>query len=323
MSNVLLIAEHDGDALRKANWPVLTFAKQAADIMGGEVIAAVFGGDVSDMAKVLAGYDVAKVVAVSDDSLANYLPGEMASAVAEIAEEVDAELVVSPATFQSNDFMPRVAVRLEAAMITNVGGVLEEDDELMFKRPMWAGKLIEVVQPSTDITCVTVRSTDFDASEPTGSTAPIDEQSPDIEGDGAEFVSFNALKSERPELSDADVVISGGRGLRTKEGFQMLDGLADLFNAAIGATRAAVDAGMCANDLQVGQTGKVVAPDLYIAVAISGAIQHLAGMKSSKTIVVINKDPEAPIFQVADYGLVADAFKAVPELTEAVKVAKG
>jgi len=323
MSNVLVIAEHEHGHLRKVNWSVLSFAKKAAAITGGEVIVALLGAGLGDAAKQVAQFDVAKVIVVDDSTLENYLTGEFASAVAGVAENADARIVCTVASLRGKDFMPRVAVKLEAGMISDVMDVMEEDDELLFKRPVWSGKLTEVLQATTDIICATVRHTEFDAMEPTGAGAEIEAGSPDIEGDGAEFVSFDAIISERPELSDANVIIAGGRGMKSREGFAQLEAFADLFGGAVGATRAAVDSGMCPNDWQIGQTGKVVAPDLYFAIAISGAIQHLAGMKGSKTIIAINKDPEAPIFQVADYGLVGDAFKILPELHAAVEAAKG
>lgn len=320
MSNVLVIAEHQSGKLRKVNWPIITFAQQAAAVTGGKVIAAILGKGVASLAMELARYEgISKVVVVDDPQLENYLPATYASAIAELAEDNDAQVVATVASFQGKDLMPRVAAKLDAGVVSDVAGVLEEDDTIAFRRPIWAGKLIEIQQATTDVVCVTVRNTEFEPAVQGSASAPIEKAAPEITNDGTEFVEFNAVQSERPELTDADVVIAGGRGLRARENFGMLETLADLFGGAVGASRAAVDSGMAPNDWQIGQTGKIVAPKLYIAVAISGAIQHLAGMKGSKTIVAINKDPEAPIFQVADFGLVGDAFKLVPELTERLK----
>lgn len=324
--NVLVVAEHADGQLRKINAPVVTFAVKAAEIQGGEVIGLVLGSDVDGVAQQFAKLEgLSKVLVADDDAFAEYLPAEYASAIATIAEDVDATLVATVASFRGKDFIPRVAGKLEAeetaaAVVSDVSGLEDEDGELIYKRPIWSGKLIEVVKPSDDveITCVTVRVTEFEPAGD-GGNAPIESVSAEAEGDGSTFVSFDKVQSERPELTDADVVIAGGRGLKSRENFVMLENLADLFTGAVGASRAAVDSGMAPNDWQIGQTGKIVAPKLYVAVAISGAIQHLAGMKGSKCIVAINKDPEAPIFQVADYGLVADAFKVVPELVEAIK----
>jgi len=321
MSNVLVLAEHQSGTLRKVNWPVLNFAKQTAELTDGEVYVAILGHDIDDLANELARYDVDKVIKVDDERLENYLPAEYASAISDLAEEYDAEVVTTVASFRGKDVMPRIAARLEAGMIADASAVFEDDDaEIAFKRPIWSGKLIEIQRASTDVVCVTARHTEFEALAPSDAGAPIEEADPEIESDGTEFVKFDAVESERPELTDADVVIAGGRGIRSRENFEMLEQLADLFGGAVGASRAAVDSGMAPNDWQIGQTGKIVAPKLYVAVAISGAIQHIAGMKGSKTIVAINKDPEAPIFQITDYGLVADAFKVVPELNE--KLAK-
>jgi len=230
-------------------------------------------------------------------------------------------MVVTAATTTGKDFMPRVAAKLEAGMASDIVGTVEEDGDLLFKRPIWAGSAIALTEVTTDKKVVTVRVSAFDSALEVSETSEVSELSleEDIES-SVEFVSLVENESTRPELTDADVVVSGGRGLKTKEDFDnIMEGLADSLNAAIGASRAAVDAEYCSNDLQVGQTGKIVAPKLYMAVAISGAIQHLAGMKDSKTIVAINKDDEAPIFEVSDYGLVADAFVVVPQLVKMIK----
>ena len=213
------------------------------------------------------------------------------------------------------DYLPRVAQALEAGMVTNGIDVWEEDG-LKFKRPMWSGGVLKTVEVTTPTKVVSVRTTDFDDAEVTD-PAPIEKIEVEVPTfEEVDHVGLDLVQSERPELTDADVVISGGRGLKSADAFDMLEQLADLFSGAVGASRAAVDSGYAPTDWQIGQTGKVVAPELYVAIAISGAIQHLSGMKGSKYIVAINTDPEAPIFDVADYGLVEDAFQAVPELIE-------
>ncbi len=227
------------------------------------------------------------------------------------------------ATTNGKDLAPRVAAKLTAGYAPDVTAFKAEGGKLQFRRPMFAGNAFGWMQVETPITVVSVRQTDFAPAEPSGGSSGVEKVAivADKAADQVEFLSFDMVKSERPELAEAKVVISGGRSIKEKF-MDVLSPLADTFNAAIGASRAACDAGFAPAELQVGQTGKVVAPQLYIAVGISGAIQHLAGMKGSKTIVAINKDPEAPIFQVADYGLVADLFTAIPELTSAVKAAK-
>ncbi len=221
----------------------------------------------------------------------------------------------------AKDLIPRLAAKLSAGMASDIMGF--EDGK--FTRPVWAGNVEVKVEITTAVKAVTVRGTEFEKAPKGDASSEKVEVAVDVDLGSLKkrFVSFEEVKSDRPELTEAGIIVSGGRGTKGDEGFKLLDGLADLFNAAIGATRAAVDAGWVPNDLQVGQTGKVVAPDVYFAVGISGAIQHLAGMKGSKVIVAINKDEEAPIFNVADYGLVADLFKAVPEMVEEIKKARG
>jgi electron transfer flavoprotein alpha subunit len=233
-------------------------------------------------------------------------------------------VVAVTASSFGKDLAPRVAVRLGAGLASDVSRV-EAGASLTYKRPMYAGNAIGTMQVSTAVQVVTVRQSEFEPAAPSGGSSPVSAGavSPAPNAARVQFVSFEEVKSARPELTEARVVVSGGRSLKSAEGFKtVLEPLVDAFGAAMGASRAAVDAGYVPNDLQVGQTGKVVAPGLYVAVGISGAIQHLAGMKNSKVIVAINKDAEAPIFQVADYGLVADLFKVVPELTEAVRKAR-
>ena len=316
MANVLVVAEHIDGTLRKVTLSAITFAQQAAELTGGDVVVLLLGQDVDNIAQELATYDVGRVLYANDAAFSNYLAENYAPAVAAAAREIDASIVCSPSSTTGKDLLPRVAADLEAGMVSDAIDI-SDDDGLKFRRPLWAGNVITTVEVVTPVKVVSVRATDFDTAEPAGSETAVQPFDPGTgASESAEFVSFDQVKSERPELTDAEVVVAGGRGLRSGENFEMIMKLADTLGGAVGASRAAVDSGYAPNDWQIGQTGKVVAPQLYFAVAISGAIQHLAGMKGSQNIVAINTDPDAPIFQVSDYGLVADAFEAVPELTE-------
>ena len=308
---ILVIAEHDNAVLKSATLTTLG----AAAKLGGEVHLLVVGSDlfkVGAAASQVAG--VAKVLLADHEAFARGLPENLAPLVAGLAKKGYSH-VLAPATSAGKNLAPRVAALLDVAQISEVIAV---DGPDTFQRPIYAGNAIATVQSSDAIKVLTVRGTAFAAVAAEGGKADVE---PVTEGGDAglsSFVGQELSKSERPELTSARVVVSGGRGVGSAENFKLLEALADKLNAAIGASRAAVDAGYIANDAQVGQTGKVVAPELYIAIGISGAIQHLAGMKDSKVIVAINKDEEAPIFQVADYSLVADLFKALPELTQAL-----
>ena len=322
MSNVLVVAEHVGGHLRNVTLSAVAFAKATANITGGKVHVLVLGDGVDAIAKSLAegGWGADTVHLANGSSFANYLAENYAPAVAEVAKSINAEVVCAASSTFGKDLLPRVAALLEAGMVSD-GIEVFDDGGLRFKRPLWADNVITTVEVTTPVKVVSVRTTAYDAIQGQ-SAAALETLSVNATAfEGAEFVNFDQVKSDRPELTDADVIIAGGRGLKSGENFDMLMDLADLLGGAVGASRAAVDSGYAPNDWQIGQTGKVVAPNLYIAVAISGAIQHLAGMKGSKTIVAINKDAEAPIFQVADYGLVTDAFNAVPELTQKLKAA--
>ena len=308
---VLLIAEHDNKSLKDST----AKAMSAATALGGPVDILVAGQGaraVADAAAKLAG--ASKVLLADDAQYANQLAETMSALIVELAGKYDA--IVSPASVSGKNFMPRVAAALDVAQVSELVSVDAPDT---FTRPIYAGNAMQQVQvPAGSKKVLTVRTTAFKAVEHNGAAS--------VEAIGAaknpgtsEFVKDELSKSERPELAGARVVVSGGRGMQSGDNFPMLEKVADRLKAAVGASRAAVDAGFVPNDYQVGQTGKVVAPELYIAVGISGAIQHLAGMKDSKVIVAINKDEEAPIFQVADYGLVADLFKAVPELDDELK----
>lgn len=305
---ILLIAEHDNSQLNEATSRVLTAATQ----LGGEVHVLIAGADCAGVADQTAALDgVAKVLVADAESLATHLAEPMADLIVSLASDYDA--VLAPASAFGKNILPRAAALLD---VMQVSDVIEVVDATTFKRPIYAGNAIETVKCNESKKLLTIRPTAF-AAAGEGGSAPI-EQVTTPEGDAlTRLVSHDATKSDRPELTSAKIVVSGGRALGSKEQFDaLMIPLADKLNAAVGASRAAVDAGYVPNDAQVGQTGKIVAPELYIACGISGAIQHLAGMKDSKVIVAINKDEEAPIFQIADYGLVGDIFELLPELTE-------
>ena len=308
---VLVIAEHDNAELKPATLSVVTAAKQ----LGSDVDILVVGsgcGTVGEAAAQVAG--VTKVLVADASEYANMVAEPMADLVVTIAKNYDAVLAV--ANTVGKNFMPRVAALLDVSQISEISSIEGPDT---FVRPIYAGNAMATVQSSDAIKVITVRATGFDKAEATGGSASV--KTIDSAGDPgiSSFVGEALSSSERPELTAAKIIISGGRGMQSGDNFPIIEAVADQLGAAVGASRAAVDAGFVPNDYQVGQTGKVVAPELYIAVGISGAIQHLAGMKDSKVIVAINKDGEAPIFQVADYGLVADLFKAVPEMEEELK----
>ena len=307
----LVIAEHDNAELKPATLSVVTAAKQ----LGSDVDILVAGsgcGTVGEAAAQVAG--VTKVLVADASEYANMVAEPMADLVLTIAKNYDAVLAV--ANTVGKNFMPRVAALLDVSQISEISSIEGPDT---FVRPIYAGNAMATVQSSDAIKVITVRATGFDKSEATGGSASV--ETIDSAGDPgiSSFVGEALSSSERPELTAAKIIISGGRGMQSGDNFPIIEAVADQLGAAVGASRAAVDAGFVPNDYQVGQTGKVVAPELYIAVGISGAIQHLAGMKDSKVIVAINKDGEAPIFQVADYGLVADLFKAVPEMEEELR----
>ena len=305
---VLVIAEHDNKTLKRATLQ----AVDAAARLGGEVHLLVLGSGVDAVAQAAAKVaGVAQVKVVDDPALAESLAEVVTAQVVPLAK--DYSHVVAAATAHGKDFMPRVAALLDVAQISEVTGIDSADT---FRRPIYAGNAIATVQSSDPIKVLTVRGTSFDEAAAEGGSAAIEKVAAvAVDGQPA-LVGREQASSDRPELTAAQVVVAGGRGLGSAEQFQaVLEPLADRLGAALGASRAAVDAGYAPNDWQVGQTGKIVAPQLYIAAGISGAIQHLAGMKDSRIIVAINKDEEAPIFSVADYGLVADLFEAVPALT--------
>jgi electron transfer flavoprotein alpha subunit len=317
MSNVLIVAEQAGGHLRKSTLHALTAGREIARRSGGALAVALLGKGVGPLAQELAAYG-AEVRVADAEGLEHYLAEGFAPVVADIAKAVGATYVGAAATSFGKDLLPRVAARVGAAMATEVLGFGGEGPAITFRRPMWAGNVVAEVELASAVKVFTVRPTEFAAAQKAeaGQVTPV-EARVDPAALRTRFVEFREVKSARPDLTDARVVVAGGRG--TKGDFKPIEAVADELGAAIGASRAAVDAGWVPNDWQVGQTGKVVAPELYIAAGISGAIQHTAGMKSAKVIVAINKDAEAPIFQIADYGLVGDLFKALPELREKLK----
>jgi electron transfer flavoprotein alpha subunit len=305
---ILVIAEHDNAHLKPSTLHTLGAAKQ----IGGDVHVLVAGQGAQAVAQAASqAQGVAKVLVADSAQYKDQLAENLAALVSGLAK--DYGHVLAPATTFGKNFMPRVAATLDLAQVSDISAVKSPDT---FVRPIYAGNALATVQSKDPIKVVTVRSTGFDAVPATGGSAPIEAVPAGAETGLSSLVGREITKSERPELTAARVIISGGRGMGSGENFKILEPVADKLNAAMGASRAAVDAGFVPNDWQVGQTGKIVAPELYIAVGISGAIQHLAGMKDSRVIVAINKDEEAPIFQVADYGIVGDLFKIVPELVK-------
>ena len=306
---VLVYAEHDNKQLKSETAKLVNAATQ----IGGDVHVLVAGHQCSELAAQAAKIDgVNKVLVTDNEAYAHQLAENVADLVLELGK--DYEHILACASTTGKNFMPRVAALLDVAQISDIIGVESADT---FVRPIYAGNAIATVQSQDSIKVITVRAASFDAAGQ-GNDAAVENLDKVINAEQSRFVSEELTESERPELSAADVIISGGRGMQNGENFALLEGIADKLGAAIGASRAAVDAGFVPNDMQVGQTGKIVAPQLYIAVGISGAIQHLAGMKDSKVIVAINKDEEAPIFQVADYGLVGDLFEVLPELEKSL-----
>lgn len=323
MADVLVVAEVAEGKLKKTTHSAITFAQKAAATIGGTFSILVIGDGAGKAAAEAQGFGAAKILVVEDASLKNYLAERYAPTVAAIGKGY--AVVVGTASAYGKDLLPRVAARLGAGYASDITEVIADGGKLKYKRPMFAGNAFGISSITTPIQVVSVRQSAFAAAEPTGGPSAVETVAyagPSKAAERVEFVSFDQVKSARPELTEARVVVSGGRALKEKFN-QVLDPLADVLGAAVGASRAACDAGYAPSDLQVGQTGKIVAPQLYFAIGISGAIQHLAGMKGSKVIVAINKDADAPIFQVADYGLVADLFATVPELVKGIQAAKG
>jgi electron transfer flavoprotein alpha subunit len=310
--SVLVVAEHDNRALKPATLHAMTAAAEIAKATGSDVHILVAGKDcraVAEAAAQIAG--AAKVLLADDAAYDHGIAENWAPLIVKLAPSYSH--VLAPATTSGKNLMPRVAALLDVMQISDISAVESADT---FVRPIYAGNALATVQSKDPIKVITVRGTAFAPAAAEGGNAPIEAVPSTGSAGTTEFVRAELSKSERPELTSARVIISGGRGMQSGDNFHLLEKVADKLGAAVGASRAAVDAGFVPNDYQVGQTGKIVAPELYVAVGISGAIQHLAGMKDSKVIVAINKDEEAPIFQIADYGIVGDLFKILPELDE-------
>lgn len=312
--SILVIGEHDNATLRPSTLNVVTAAKA----LGNEIDVLIAGSAcqaAADEAATVSG--ISRVLKADDPALADGLAENLAPLVQSLAGNYSH--VLAPATTYGKNLLPRAAALLDVQQISDISGIESEDT---FVRPIYAGNAMATVRSSDSLKLITVRTTSFEAAEQGGSVS-IEDVSGGVDAKLSTFAGEELTRSERPELTTADIIVSGGRGMQSSENFAMLEALADKLGAAVGASRAAVDAGYVPNDYQVGQTGKVVAPSVYIAVGISGAIQHLAGMKDSKIIVAINKDEEAPIFQVADYGWVADLFEAIPQLDAALESSAG
>jgi len=306
--STLVIAEHDNTNLKPATLNTVA----AANAIGGAVHILVAGNSCQSVADEAAAVDgVEKVILADDSAYENQLAESIANLIKSIS--TDYSHILAPATTFGKNVLPRLSALLDVQQISEITEVVSEDT---FKRPIYAGSCIATVKSNDATKVITVRATAFDPVNASGGSASVESISADGVSDLSSFLNEEIAQSDRPELTAAGIVISGGRGMQSGDNFHLLETIADKLGAAVGASRAAVDAGFVPNDYQVGQTGKIVAPDLYIAVGISGAIQHLAGMKDSKVIVAINKDEDAPIFQVADYGLVADLFNALPELAD-------
>ena len=305
--SILVIAEHNNIEVKSSTLNTIS----AASKLGGEIEVLVLGSNIDNISKEISSYQhVSKVIFIDSEKFENAIAENIEPVILSLAEKYSH--ILAPATTFGKNVMPRVAVKLDVAQISDIVNIESEDT---FIRPIYAGNALATVKSKDTKKVITVRPTSFDVVAKDGGSGIVEQINFDIGESKVEFIDREESKSDRPELSTARIVVSGGRGLQSAENFKLISDIADKLNAAIGASRAAVDAGYVSNDYQVGQTGKVVVPDLYIAVGISGAIQHLAGMKESKIIVAINKDEEAPIFNIADYGLTADLFEALPALS--------
>ncbi|KAF0312567.1 Electron transfer flavoprotein subunit alpha, mitochondrial [Amphibalanus amphitrite] len=308
--STLVVAEHADSKLNAATLSAVTAAKQ----VGHEITCIVAGADCKQVAAELSKVGgVSKLLVAEDAALEGLLPERVAPVLLAAHKQFNFSHIIAGATAFGKSVLPRVAAKLDVSPISDITGIQAPDT---FVRTIYAGNAIQTLKAKDAVKVLTVRGTSFEPAEVSGGSAAPEPLTVEVDKNSSEYIGQELSKSDRPELTSASNVVSGGRGLKSGDNFELLYKLADKLNAAVGASRAAVDAGFVSNDMQVGQTGKIIAPDLYVAVGISGAIQHLAGMKDSKTIVAINKDAEAPIFQVADLGLVADLFKAVPEMTE-------
>ena len=322
MNRILVIAEHDQGKLKLASLSAAGFAQKVCAASGGSFDFLLLGSGVSAAAEGLRKSGAAAVLVADTPALAQPLADRYAKVIADTAKARGASLVVAAVSTFSKDILPRASALLDAGMLSDVIDVRPEDGELTFRRVMFAGNVIATVQLDGAVKCLTVRSAAFAAPAATDTLSPVEAVAVDAASlsQFTEFISRETKASGRPDATEARIIVSGGRALKTSEDFERLvGGLADVLGAAVGSSRALVDSGITPNSLQIGQTGKVVAPDLYFALGISGAIQHMAGMKDTKVIVAINKDAEAPIFEIADYGLVADVYEAVPELMQKLK----
>jgi electron transfer flavoprotein alpha subunit len=314
---ILAFAEQRDNKFKKTAYEVVTAAKKLADSSGAEVVSVVVGDKVKAIAPTLGSYGAARVIAVTDPKLPQYSTTAYAAIVADVARKEGADVVLFSATAMGKDLAPRVAVKLDAGLASDCTALRVENSELLATRPVYAGKALIDVRMTSKCKVFTLRPNVFTAIAGNGGAAAVEEYSPKIsDGEYGTRVKEVAQSSGKLDVAEADIIVSGGRGLKGPEHFKLIEDLAAVLGAAVGASRAVVDAGWRPHDEQVGQTGKTVSPSLYIAVGISGAIQHLAGMSSSKYIVAINKDKDAPIFQVADYGIAGDAFEIIPALTQ-------
>ncbi len=319
-AKTLILIEHDRQQVKRPSLHAITLARQ----LGGDFALLLLGQDLGEMAATLTTYGAAAVLVADGPALAAPLADRYAKVIAQAVEQVGASTLLGASSTFSKDILPRVAALLDAPMVTDVLALEESDGAVAYRRPTSAGSMLATVKVEGDRRVLTARATAFEAPASDAAACPIERLEFEAASlpNGTKFISREERVSDRPDLSEARVVICGGRPLKDKESFdRLVGGLADALGGAIGATRAAVDTGLAPNDLQIGQTGKIIAPELYIALGISGAIQHLAGIKDSRVIVAINKDPDAPIFQMATYGLVGDLHQLVPQLIEAVKQA--
>lgn len=318
MAESLILIEHDGQQAKRSSLNAIALARQ----LGGEYALLVIGHGLDVIAKSLVSYSASAVVVVDDRVLVEPLADRYAAVIAEAARNLGAKNILGTSSTFSKDVLPRVAALLDVPMVTDVVAIERMDGSISYRRPINAGSMFAMVKVDADSRVLTVRATAFETPAADVASCPIERLAFDPASlpAGMRFISREERKTDRPDLTEARVVVSGGRPLKDKDTFERLvGGLADALGGAIGATRAAVDAGMAPNDYQIGQTGKVVAPELYIALGISGAIQHLAGIKDSRIIVAINKDPDAPIFQMATYALVGDLYQIVPQLIESIR----
>jgi len=320
--SILVLAELRQGELRSSIYPIITAASTLGAAMGCGFDVVLMGTGAAKGAEALKGFGAANLFYSEAPQVAEFTAEAYAAAAAALVNAKGYKAVLMVASTAGKDTMPRLAGLIAAGMVSEVIGFRKEGDTVVYLRPMYAGNAIAKVAVDSAVAVMTVRETSFDAAKAGSSSSAVAEFTPETGEANSRFVEYMLTKSERPELGEAGAIVSAGRGVKDAEGVALVEALADALGAAIGGSRAVVDEGLLPNSLQVGQTGKIVAPDLYIACGISGAIQHVAGMKDSKVIVAINKDEEAPIFEVADYGLVADLRKVLPELTEKIKAAK-